>query len=105
MPLFEMPMEQLRIYAGRNPRPPDFDTYWDRALAELDATDAQPAFIPRPHLASFAECFDLWFTGVGGAKIHAQYMRPRTGARHAAVLKFHGYTGSSGDWFEKLPWV
>jgi cephalosporin-C deacetylase len=105
MPLFEMPLEQLRSYDGRNPRPADFDAYWDRALSELDATNPQPELIPHPSPARFAECFDLWFTGVGNARIHAQYVRPRLGGPHPAVLKFHGYSGSAGDWFDRFPWA
>jgi cephalosporin-C deacetylase len=100
-----LPLEQLRSYEGRNPRPRDFDDYWDRALAELGATKPEIELVERPHPAVFAECFDLWFSGVGGARIHAQYLRPRTEGRHAALLKFHGYTGSAGDWFDKLAWV
>jgi cephalosporin-C deacetylase len=105
MPLFEMPLEELRSYQGRNPKPADFDAYWDRALDELEATEARPELTPHPNPAHFAECFDLWFTGVGGARIHAQYVRPRTNGPHPAVLKFHGYSGSAGDWFDMLPWA
>ena len=105
MPLFELPLEQLRSYNGRNPRPADFDAYWDRGLSELDATDPQPELIPHPSPARFAECFDLWFTGVGRARIHAQYVRPRSGGPHPAALKFHGYSGNAGEWFDQLPWA
>ena len=105
MPLFEMPVKELRSYAGRNPRPTDFDEYWKRALQELDATDPSPELIPYASPARFADCFDLWFTGVRGARIHAKYVRPTTPGPHPAVLKFHGYSGNSGDWFNKLPWA
>jgi cephalosporin-C deacetylase len=105
MPTFEMPLEQLWSYKGRNPRPADFDTYWDRALSELNATDPQPKLIPHPSPARFADCFDLWFTGVGQARIHAQYVRPRSGGSGPAVLKFHGYSGNAGSWFDQLPWA
>jgi cephalosporin-C deacetylase len=105
MPLFEMPLDQLRSYNGRNPRPADFDAYWDRALVELDGTDPRPELIPHASPARSAQCFDLWFTGVGQARIHAQYVRPRSGGPHAAVLKFHGYSGNAGSWFDQLPWA
>ena len=100
-----MPLERLRSYEGRNPRPADFDAYWDRALSELDATDPHAELIAHASPAGFAECFDLWFTGVGQARIHAQYVRPRAGGSHPAVLKFHGYSGNAGDWFQQLPWA
>ena len=75
MPVFEMPLKELRTYAGRNPKPADFDEYWERALRELDGTEPHAELIPHPSPARFAECFDLWFTGVRGARIHAQYVR------------------------------
>jgi cephalosporin-C deacetylase len=105
MPVFEMPMDQLVRYTGRNPRPPDFDDYWAAALAELDAVDAAVELEPNPFPAAFADCFDLWFTGVGGARVHAKYWRPRSSEPHPALLHFHGYTMRSPDWATLLGWV
>jgi len=103
MPLVDMPLDQLKAYAGRNPRPHDFDAYWEKALAEQRATDPKPELIPFPLQSSFAECFHLYFTGVGGARVHAKYLRPKNSiAPHPAVLQFHGYTGNSGEWQDKL---
>ena len=39
MPLLDMPLEELLEYQGRNPRPEDFDEYWERALTEMRAVD------------------------------------------------------------------
>jgi cephalosporin-C deacetylase len=106
MPVFEMPLEQLRSYRGINPKPDDFDSYWERALAELSGIADQVELIPASFECAAARCFDLYFTGVGGARIHAKYLRPRTAAKlHAALLLFHGYTGNSGDWQDKLSFV
>lgn len=105
MPVFEMPLEQLRSYSGRNPKPSDFDAYWDRALHELESTAPQVELRPHASPARFADCFDLWFTGVGHARIHAQYIRPTTAGPHPAVLQFHGYSDNAGDWFDKLAWA
>lgn len=107
MPLVDLPLEQLRNYAGRNPRPADFEAYWDEALRELAATDPQPELTPNPvWSAPGVECFDLRFTGVGGARIYAKYLRPTAAARGGkpapAVLQFHGYTCNAGDWAGKL---
>lgn len=104
MPLIDLPLAELRRYAGKNPRPADFDEYWQRALAELAAIDPQPELKPMVFSAPGAECFDLWFTGAGGARIYAKYLRPRTPGPHPAVLQFHGYSMNSGDWFDKLGW-
>lgn len=107
MPLVDLPLDQLRNYRGINPKPHDFDSYWDRALAELDATAPEPELVPRnePSTRS-AECFDLFFTGVGGARIYAKYLRPaKRAGKLPAILQFHGYGGSGGDWTEKLGYV
>jgi cephalosporin-C deacetylase len=106
MPIVDLPLSQLQEYQGRNPRPADMEEFWATALAEMRALDPAVELIPYSLKAPFAECFHLYFTGVGGARVHAKYLRPR-GARepHPAVLMFHGYSGSSGDWADKLNYV
>jgi len=106
MPLVDMPLQQLYRYEGRNPKPTDFDSYWADALSEMRATDPMVELRPFPLKAHNAECFDLYFTGVGGARVHAKYLRPKVNTEpHPAVLMFHGYSGSSGDWQDKLSYV
>jgi cephalosporin-C deacetylase len=103
MPLIDMPLEQLKQYEGRNPKPQDFDAYWSRALAEMNAVDAKVELISSEFSVPFADCFDLYFTGVRGARVHAKYVRPNNVQEpHPAVIQFHGYTGSAGDWSDKL---
>jgi cephalosporin-C deacetylase len=110
MPQIDKPLPELFEYRGRNPRPDDFDAYWDAGLAELDATDPRPEIIPNELLTTEnVECFDLWFRGVGGARIYAKYIRPKSPAtarngKRPAVLQFHGYSGHSGDWLDKFGW-
>jgi cephalosporin-C deacetylase len=107
MPILDLPLEQLYQYQGRNPRPDDFDNYWARALAELDQTPANHELIPNHTLKTVnAECFDLWFTGVRGARIHAKFLRPKhANGKLPAALQFHGYGGNAGDWADKLSYV
>ncbi len=101
--LFDLPLEQLKTYTGTNPRPADFDEFWDRGLAEMRQVDPRIEIVPSDFQTPFAECSDLFFTGVGGARIHAKLLRPRNApAPHPAVLMFHGYTGCAGDWIDKL---
>ena len=106
MPVFEMPLGQLKRYKGRNPRPADFDRFWARALKEMRSTDPQVELVRSEFQTPFAECFELYFTGVRGARVHAKYLRPSNARKpHPAVLQFHGYSGSSGDWADKLNFV
>lgn len=106
--LFEKPLKELKVYQGVNPRPEDFDDYWDRALAEMNSVDPEIELVPAKFQVSFAECFNLYFTGVKGARIHAKYIRPKnnlSSEKCPAVLQFHGYTGNCGDWQSKLSYV
>ena len=111
--LIDMPLEELKTYAGTNPRPADFDDYWTRALAELEATPPEVELTPADFSAPHAECLDLFFTGVGGARIHAKVVRPASPADSPlrrsgglpGVVHFHGYSGSAGDWASFLGWA
>jgi len=48
----------------------------------------------------------MYFYGVGGAKIYAKYIRPkRQTEKQPALVKFHGYSRCSGDWFDLLPYA
>lgn len=106
MPALDMPIEQLNNYEGVNPRPADFDAYWENALIEMKAVDPQIELIPSTFQTPLADCFDLYFTGVRGARIHVKYIRPKgMEAAHPAVVMFHGYTGSAGDWADKLSYA
>lgn len=107
MPLIDQPLPELYQYCGTNPRPTDFDTHWDQALAALAKHDPQVDLRPNPVLnTAGAECFDLWFTGIDGARVYAKYLRPRgAAAKRPAVLQFHGYSGHSGDWMDKLAYT
>lgn len=104
MPALDKPLADLREYYGISPRPTDFDAYWAAALTELDSVDPAPKLERTKEISPRnAEAFDLWFTGVGGARIYAKYVRPKKATEPApAVLEFHGYSGNSGDWASKL---
>lgn len=104
MPLVDMPLAELRQYQGRNPRPADFDAYWDAGLAEMRALDPNVEFVSVPSGNRVANYFDLYFTGVGGARVHAKLLVPHQPSGQALV-EFHGYTWHSGDWTSKLAYA
>ncbi len=107
MPLtFDLSLEDLYTYQGRNPRPVDFEAYWDAGLAEMHRQDARTELVAADFQTAFADCFHLYFTGVGGARVHAKLLQPKQPAPGSpAVLLFHGYSGNSGGWVEKLGYV
>ncbi len=107
MPILDFPLRKLKTYKGMNPKPKDFDAYWDRALMEMRSLNPKVELKPNHTLqASYAECFDMFWTGVGGSRIHAKLLKPKKAPKaHPALCVFHGYSGSAGDWSDKLPYV
>ncbi len=106
MPLIDLPLEELEVYAGRNPKPADFDAFWDAGLAEMRALDPQIELTPHELKQNIADCFELRFTGVGGARIFAKLYVPKNlKAPAPAIIGFHGYSIHSGDWVDKLHYV
>jgi len=37
--MLDMPLAELQKYQGRNPRPAEFDPFWERSLSEMRALD------------------------------------------------------------------
>lgn len=99
MPMIDMSVEELFQYRGCTPCPKDFDEYWARALREMNDTNPQTELIPADFQTDCADCFDLFFTGVKGARIHAKLLIPKNVSQPCpALLQFHGYTSYSGNW-------
>ena len=55
---------------GMTPVPADFDAFWQERMAEADAVDLDYEIMPS-EIDPFdtVDYLDLWFTGMGGARI------------------------------------
>jgi len=100
--MLDMPLDKLRAYRGTNPKPTDFDRFWDRALDQLDAVYPNPELVPAKFKQDIADCFHLYFDGIGSVRVHAKLLVPKLAASGRAILHFHGYTGRSDDWSSYL---
>lgn len=110
MPLtFDLPREELETYVGRNPKPSDFDQFWQDGLAQMHAVAPNVEAIDADFQTDFARCSHLYFNGVDGARIHAKMLQPKsstsTDSQSPAIIQFHGYSMNAGNWFEKLGYV
>lgn len=106
MPVVDMPLEELKSYMGSSPCPSDIDEFWDKSLEEMKSVDPNVEFVPSDFQVDFAECYDLYFTGVNGSRIHAKFARPKNITKPGpAVVQFHGYSGDCGEWTDKLAFV
>ncbi|MHA6531441.1 acetylxylan esterase [Paenibacillus sp. BAC0078] len=103
----ERSLPQLKAYEGSSPKPADFDQFWDRALSDLDAQPLDYELVPAEFTSELAECFHLYFTGVGGARVHCKYARPKKAVQEKGrgIVIFHGYSCDSGDWMEKVAYA
>lgn len=102
MPCVDMSLERLYKYEGISPKPHDFDEFWERALAEMNATDPNPVLTPYPHNSKIADCFILKFKSTKGATISAKFVRPKNiEGKIPALLFFHGLSGASEN-FTKM---
>lgn len=103
MPMIDMPLKEMRTYMGISPCPADFDEYWDTAIAEADSIDYNAEFVENPFPAKGVKCYDLYFTGTKGARIHAKLVKPENiEGTMPAVLRFHGLSGAAGSWTSLL---
>ena len=106
MPALDFSLEKLKTYTGSSPLPNDFDNYWANALADLDKMPLTFTTEIATFSAPGVVCEHLYFTGVGGAKIHCKYLRPKyTTSKIPAIAMFHGYSANSGGWVDKLAYV
>ena len=106
MPVIDMSIKKLEKYNGINPKPHDFDKYWDDSIEEMQKVAPNVEFKKSFFKCPGVECYDMYFTGVNGARIHAKHLRPSNiDKKIPAILIFHGYSGHSGEWDEKLKFI
>ena len=103
MPLtFDLSLDDLYAYEGRNPRPDDFDDHWDKGVAQMRAVDPEPERIPAAFQTDFAACSHFWFTGINGARVHAKLLEPTNSppppSGHCDVPRLlRGFGGLDGE--------
>lgn len=105
MAVVDMPLDELKKYKGTNPCPADFDKYWEKGLAEMNSINPELEINKADFQTAFADCYDMYFTGVHNARIYAKLLIPKNRKNVPAVLKFHGYSVDSGEWVELLPYA
>ena len=67
-----------------------------------DAPGLQPVELGVPGVS----CFDLTFTGVGGARVYAKYVKARQqDSDRPILLVFHGYRRFSPSWLNLMQYV
>ena len=80
MPWFDLSLEQLRDYRTDTAEPPGLDQWWQQRLDAARAV-ATPPTLSRHEADIYApvEVYDTEFSGAGGDRIRAWYLRPAGG--------------------------
>lgn len=106
MAILDMSLEKLYEYRGISPLPEDFDEFWNSQLRELANLDIKLELKKADFESPIAECYDLYFNGIDGARIYAKFMKPKeVKGKMSALLEFHGYEERSNDWSNNLHYV
>jgi len=97
MPWYDMPLERLREYRTQTEEPDGLDEWWAKRLAHSREL-ARPTDLRRyePDLYGTVEVHDATFSGSGGDRIRAWYLKPADAVRPPVVVKFIGYGGGRG---------
>ncbi|MET8005605.1 acetylxylan esterase [Nonomuraea glycinis] len=105
MPLFDLPLEQLRDYRPERDEPADFDDFWSRTLAEAREFPLDATFTPYDAPYTNVEVYDVSFAGWGGHRINGWLLTP-SGAEGPlpCVMHYIGYGGGRGFPHDHLIW-
>ncbi len=105
MPIFDFPLEQLRLYRPPREEPSDFDAFWRAELAEISRYDPQAEFTRVDFGLATVDTFDVTFRGYGGQPVKAWFLAPRGRAEPLpCVVEFIGYGGGRGFPLDWLLW-
>lgn len=105
MPLFDLPIDDLRGYRPERDEPADFDVFWTRTLGEARELAPAPTFsrVELPYTA--VDVDDVSFAGWGGHRINGWLLTPRHAAgRVPCVVHYIGYGGGRGFPHDHLVW-
>ncbi|QHK20298.1 prolyl oligopeptidase family serine peptidase [Pseudarthrobacter psychrotolerans] len=108
MPLFDLPLDQLRGYTSRVTPPADLQDFWDATLDEARTFPLNATFAPVENHLSVIDTFDVTFAGYGGAPIKGWLHLPanrREGTRLPVVVQYIGYSGGRGLVNQDTKWA
>ncbi|WNI33030.1 acetylxylan esterase [Streptomyces sp. ITFR-6] len=105
MPLFDLPLDQLRSYRPEVAEPDDFDAFWQRTLEEASAHPLDAEFAVYDAALSNVVSHDVSFAGWGGHRIRA-WLNVPAGAEGPlpTVVHYLGYGGGRGLPHDHLVW-
>jgi len=97
MQFFDKSLAELEVYRSADAEPADFDAFWSATLAQARSFDLNPEFVPVDAGLPGVAVWDVTFSGYGGQRIKAWYLRPAGVDRPIpALAQYLGYGGGRG---------
>jgi cephalosporin-C deacetylase len=97
VPLFDLPLPELRAYAPDLDEPVDLDAFWSATLAEARSHPIAAEFQRVASGLTVIDTHDVTFSGFGGQRIKAWLHLPAGAAGPLpAVVEYVGYGGGRG---------
>jgi cephalosporin-C deacetylase len=105
MPIFDLPLEELKNYRPERIEPADFDTFWQESLSETRQFPLDPHFTPVGFHLQTVETYDVTFNGYAGQPIKGWLLLPRgRSGRLPCVVQYIGYGGGRSLPYDWLVW-
>jgi cephalosporin-C deacetylase len=106
MPMFDLPLDELRRYRSQVEEPSDLDDFWSRTLAESREFDLSVELAPVENRLALIDTYDISFSGFGGQRVKAWLQVP-AGATGPlpTVVQYHGYSGGRGFPHQHTQWA
>ncbi|MGO4590221.1 acetylxylan esterase [Paenarthrobacter sp. 2TAF44] len=108
MPLFDLPLAQLRSYTSDVTMPEDLREFWDATIRDARTYPLDARFKPVENYLSVIDSFDVTFAGFGGDAIKGWLHLPATrepGSRLPVVIQYVGYSGGRGLVNQETRWA
>lgn len=106
MPLFDLPIAELRTYRPSIAEPGDFDEFWSATIAGARDIGGEVTLEPYESYLSEVDVFDVTFPGFAGDPVKGWFLCPRGGGDLLpTVVEYNGYNGGRGFPHERLAWV
>lgn len=107
MPLFDLPLDQLRSYQPQTDPPADLEGFWRDTISESRQFPMNARFQPIDCGLSGIQAFDVTYPGFGGQEIKAWYLLPaniQPNTSLPCIIEYIGYGGGRGFAHQWLLW-
>jgi cephalosporin-C deacetylase len=100
--LYDLPLEELRLYKPERFEPKDFDVFWDRSIDDAQSFDLNAQFTKADYNLDLLETYEVTFCGYAGQPVKGWFIHPKNANKPLpTVVQFVGYGGGRGfpiDW-------